>query len=993
MPILRARGASLAVVFSLLAVGLVVAPPPVEASPGALVSSVTVPVPSGLGVSIAFDGTTFYYTNYGDPTLYGYTLSCAGASCAPTLTLAQPLTRSTGGAVNVDAMAWDGTRGLLWAAGLNDGTVYRIQPSTGVATAAFSTGACNPYGLVDGLAYDGVDDVLWFSSDGSYDLCRYSLAGSLLAVIPVGSIAGFPGGCYNSGLAIGGGDLYMGSNGCGQITRVDKDTLVGGAPFATPGGRDEDMECDPVTFAPTSVIWSKDAYDNTVTAFEIEAGTCGVGGLSPCDAPPLDVAVTRPAAFTRYVDDVASAWGQEKPMVLGDLTVEAASADPARVAAVTWRVDGTLLGPGGAAPSYPALWPASAATPGPHLLTATFHDVEVGCVHVATREVVVPSLDSEALARAVFVSTTHPVETTVRSVGADGEGLGHHQLLDYVEPNLGLHAEALEDTAALRGDGTGGHATSVLSKVSLLGGRIQAELLRAEADAALELATLATTASSGGSLVAGLVVDGTPIPVSAPNTVVAVPGVGRLVLLETLDRDESGHRELRVNALHLYAGVAGFRAEVILGQAVAGASVVDVPFVGGGQEIHDEDDAGTGADVGDTPGDAYDLDLHTGTDLGASVLGGRLSEDDPADHFRLRLVEGEKVVISVKPAEVVEATTGVATVPPTLAIATVDRADTQTDLSLELRAPDGTLVLVSDAPLTAPERIELNADRDGEWTFAVLGDEPTNYTLAVAVTPVAFAPDAATGTGCADPAAPVLAHDRPFVDDMRSGEQRDWFRVRAAIGDDLTATLHPAEPDAADFDLFLYDRNCQILGSSELGKSLLWEGDVPKGVPDVVFALPSLYTGDYWLEVRRIVGVGSYSLLAQSNTLIPTLPANDALTGADASNDLSAPTPLSPNAGVFEGRFEDGDPRDVYSFTVKAGQRASVGYNPSPLNAGTMRVLDPNGFDVPLERGLGFNLGYAAYVLSAPAPADATWGIVLTPNVGGGNYLLSVGQA
>ncbi|OGO37340.1 MAG: hypothetical protein A2W35_02600 [Chloroflexi bacterium RBG_16_57_11] len=58
--------------------------------------------------------------------------------------------------------------------------------------------------------------------------------------------------------------------------------------FTSAGSRTEDLECDPISFADQDVdaMWSKDAYDNEIFAFEIPRGTCGIaGGSAP--VPPL----------------------------------------------------------------------------------------------------------------------------------------------------------------------------------------------------------------------------------------------------------------------------------------------------------------------------------------------------------------------------------------------------------------------------------------------------------------------------------------------------------------------------------------------------------------------------------------------------------------------------------------------------------------------------------------------------------------------------------
>jgi len=132
----------------------------------------------------------------------------------------------------------------------------------------------------DGIAYDATDDTLYISDDSiSVTIWHYNTAGTLLGSFPwAGS------GCYNSGLAIGGNLLFQGSDGCSHVWVVDKTTQAPSFDFSTGGVRDEGLTCDPNTFAPLGkqVIWSKEAFaPNEAFAFEIPAGTCGVGGQPP----------------------------------------------------------------------------------------------------------------------------------------------------------------------------------------------------------------------------------------------------------------------------------------------------------------------------------------------------------------------------------------------------------------------------------------------------------------------------------------------------------------------------------------------------------------------------------------------------------------------------------------------------------------------------------------------------------------------------------------
>ena len=107
---------------------------------------------------------------------------------------------------------------------------------------------------------------------------HYSPTGTVIAAFTV-SLSGEG----NSGLAVGGDTLYLGNDGGGEIWQSNK-TLTTPTIFIgtdkTGGRRVEDLECDNVTFAGQSkaVMWSQDAYDNILNAYEIPNGSCAFGG-------------------------------------------------------------------------------------------------------------------------------------------------------------------------------------------------------------------------------------------------------------------------------------------------------------------------------------------------------------------------------------------------------------------------------------------------------------------------------------------------------------------------------------------------------------------------------------------------------------------------------------------------------------------------------------------------------------------------------------------
>lgn len=182
----------------------------------------------------------------------------------------------------IGAMAWDRGRNELWACGgfsADDTVVYRINLDTQTATRAFGGTA----GCPDGLAFDGTDDTLYLSADVATTVQHYSSGGTLLGTINVG---GKLGGCGNSGIAIGGPYLFLANDGCSQIYRAAKTDPSSPTLFGSYPARIEDMECDDLTFRAggKAAIWTKDAYDNVLNAFELNSGDCGFGGQPPGSA-------------------------------------------------------------------------------------------------------------------------------------------------------------------------------------------------------------------------------------------------------------------------------------------------------------------------------------------------------------------------------------------------------------------------------------------------------------------------------------------------------------------------------------------------------------------------------------------------------------------------------------------------------------------------------------------------------------------------------------
>lgn len=231
---------------------------------------------SGVGVGITYDGQNLWYSCYDDKT---------------DLYRADPKTGIVSASYSIrgglGALAYDAGRNVIWAGWGSpriNWSIYKIQLD-GAKNVIGSTFAfvpiTNSMSIDDGLAYDATDDTLYVSPDVSSTIYHYAINGTLL-----GSFLKAPGpSCGNSGLALGGSLLYEGFNGCSEVVMVDKaspstvvfnfSTIVAG----DPNFRDEGLTCDPNTFSPLDVMWSKEAYSPMrAHAYEIPAGSCEFGG-------------------------------------------------------------------------------------------------------------------------------------------------------------------------------------------------------------------------------------------------------------------------------------------------------------------------------------------------------------------------------------------------------------------------------------------------------------------------------------------------------------------------------------------------------------------------------------------------------------------------------------------------------------------------------------------------------------------------------------------
>jgi hypothetical protein len=261
--------------------------------------------PSGIGVGIAFDGVNLWFscTVFSDRFLDGAN-DLYRATTAGVVTASHKI--NTVDDTGIGALAYDAGRNGLWVGwgnaggGASLGNVYFVSLDAGknfVASAVVGNVAAVEPGIIDcglddGLAYDRLTDDLYFSDDCSTTIHHYDVVPGVVPTVGahLDDFAWAGDACFNSGLAIGGSLLYEGSDGCNHVWVVDKVTKAASFDFVTSFGeiRDEDLECDEVTFAPVEVMWSMEAFEvdfdgdglahRLAGAYEIPAGSCKHGG-------------------------------------------------------------------------------------------------------------------------------------------------------------------------------------------------------------------------------------------------------------------------------------------------------------------------------------------------------------------------------------------------------------------------------------------------------------------------------------------------------------------------------------------------------------------------------------------------------------------------------------------------------------------------------------------------------------------------------------------
>jgi len=240
----------------------------------------------GNGRAIAFDGTNLYLTVEGKAEIYKVTTTGTFLQTIPTT-------------INYGALQYDSKENVLWAGNYTGNfEIYKIDLNGNVLFSFNYQSYVDPADpfpdYVDGVTVDQATDTLYFSTDAGFTVYNVTKTGQFISKFSTPPSGSAQNGA-NSGLASDSDDLWLafvllfGSD--KEIVQTDLSGNVL-ARFPTTNYNAEDIEYDPITFAPKCVLWSNEATGsrNRIRAWEI---TCG---SEPCPFDDLITAIANQEA-------------------------------------------------------------------------------------------------------------------------------------------------------------------------------------------------------------------------------------------------------------------------------------------------------------------------------------------------------------------------------------------------------------------------------------------------------------------------------------------------------------------------------------------------------------------------------------------------------------------------------------------------------------------------------------------------------------------------
>jgi hypothetical protein len=149
--------------------------------------------------------------------------------------------------------------------------------------------------VCDGLAWDSSDGTLYMAVDGAANIFQFDLlhapANPATVSSPIKTLT-LNDNCTAASIMVSGDTLIENCDFAQlpatiRVLRKSDGGVVSSFTTSAPGAnRPEDMECDPVTFAPRNVVWTRPEND-TLVAIEVTPAMCNLAGLTPADAPLL----------------------------------------------------------------------------------------------------------------------------------------------------------------------------------------------------------------------------------------------------------------------------------------------------------------------------------------------------------------------------------------------------------------------------------------------------------------------------------------------------------------------------------------------------------------------------------------------------------------------------------------------------------------------------------------------------------------------------------
>lgn len=654
------------------------------------------------------------------------------------------------------------------------------------------------------------------------------------------------------------------------------------------------------------------------------------------------------------------------------------------------------------APANPVSGTADWPSPIGGVHTATFLATDSGGITatcVVTLDIKRPNASS--LAIGVWAGNKVPLSGEYQTEGAaaaDGGSSGQiHHLVD--APSRGVRAEGLEERASTTQTSPTSSAAGFTEAayVSLMGGQIVVEGFTNEATLSWDGATSAFSFDDTRRI-AKLTIGGIEIDIddSLASETIPLPSGGYVSLFERSIVSDGDGVVVRSNLLHVYSDPLYGAQEFILGSLTLHAGN-SLEILAQERDILPQNDAGCGCDAPGTTAGAIPI--------GPGLYDGSVPTGDEIDTYSVALAHGEKIMLVLDASEREMVTGGQSYVPdpptpPAIAPATVALPQHDSTAApsyrLTLFDPTGTQREFAALALSqGPERIELNADIPGDWHVEVQrtgsNGDADNYTLAVTVTPVPLLEQNDALSGADAPGACATNGSLPGIDTgywpgvLRDDDFEDFYQFEADISELITVAVKPGETaDGVNMALSLWDRDCVLIAYRDAFGA---QGTGLKGVPESVLELPSLYTGNYYIGIHRINGVGNHHLELNVIDPMPSVPNNDAGSGTDAPpNYGSASTQSGP---AFQGQLPEGDSGDAYRMQFGTGREVVLVVDASAGSTLDVRLYTPAGTLVPVTQNV---LGGGVVAYRFTPTTGGLFGLEIQAMVGGGDYLVSFAQ-